>query len=151
MPSVDTTRILIISTNGFEQSELEVPRDRLREAGATVHVASPDGYTIRGWDGDDWGRMAEVELSVADVSVDDYDALVLGSVEASQFTSDQLQMVADFVSEDKEVVFHSENGILGMGPLQTKRTYDPWIVNAGKQNVTLRTGASIVHHADIAM
>ena len=39
MPKIDEAKILIIATHGFEQSELEVPRDRLREKGATVHVA----------------------------------------------------------------------------------------------------------------
>lgn len=57
-------------------------------------------------------------------------------------------MVSDFVSDDREVVLQSENGILGMGPLQTWDNLDTWIVNAGKQNVTLKTGASIVGHAD---
>jgi 3-oxoadipate CoA-transferase beta subunit len=57
-------------------------------------------------------------------------------------------MVSDFVPEDREVVLQSENGILGMGPLQTWDNLDTWIVNAGKQNVTLKTGASIVGHAD---
>lgn len=40
-------KILIIATHGFEQSELEVPRDRLREAGATVKVASPGRHRGR--------------------------------------------------------------------------------------------------------
>lgn len=57
-------------------------------------------------------------------------------------------MVSDFVSDEREVVLQSENGILGMGPLQTWDNLDTWIVNAGKQNVTLKTGASIVGHAD---
>ena len=57
-------------------------------------------------------------------------------------------LVGDYVPETREVIFQSENGILGMGPLQTKRTFDPWIVNAGKQNVTLKTGASMVSHSD---
>lgn len=57
-------------------------------------------------------------------------------------------LVGDFVPETREVIFQSENGILGMGPLQTKKTFDPWIVNAGKQNVTLKTGASMVSHSD---
>ena len=56
--------------------------------------------------------------------------------------------VADFVSEDKEVVFHSENGILGMGPAPAEDQIDPWLVNAGKKAVTLLPGASLFHHAD---
>jgi 3-oxoadipate CoA-transferase beta subunit len=57
-------------------------------------------------------------------------------------------LVGNYIPEDREVVLQSENGILGMGPLQTRANLDTWIVNAGKQNVTLRTGASIVGHAD---
>ena len=57
-------------------------------------------------------------------------------------------LVGNFVPADREVVFQSENGIVGMGPLQKPDQLDTWIVNAGKQNVTLKTGAAIVGHAD---
>jgi 3-oxoadipate CoA-transferase beta subunit len=57
-------------------------------------------------------------------------------------------MVGNFIPEGREVILQSENGIVGMGPLQKKHELDTWIVNAGKQNVTLKTGAAIVHHAD---
>jgi len=56
--------------------------------------------------------------------------------------------ICDLVSADREVIFHSENGILGMGPKPTPDQLDPWLVNAGKQAVTLRPGASLFHHAD---
>ena len=56
--------------------------------------------------------------------------------------------VGDYVPDTREVIFHSENGIVGMGPVATGNEVDTWIINAGKQNVTLRTGAAIVHHAD---
>lgn len=57
-------------------------------------------------------------------------------------------LVADRVPPDREVVFHSENGILGMGPAPTAEAVDPWLINAGKQHVTLRTGGAFFHHAD---
>jgi 3-oxoadipate CoA-transferase beta subunit len=57
-------------------------------------------------------------------------------------------LVGDYVPAEREVIFHSENGLVGMGPLQKKGQLDTWIVNAGKQNVSLKTGAAIVHHAD---
>ena len=57
-------------------------------------------------------------------------------------------MVADHVPLEREVIFHSENGVLGMGPAPAKEKIDPWLVNAGKQHVTLRTGGSFCHHAD---
>jgi 3-oxoadipate CoA-transferase beta subunit len=57
-------------------------------------------------------------------------------------------LVSDFVPADREVVFHSENGVLGMGPAPAPEAVDPWLINAGKQHVTLRTGGAYVHHAD---
>ncbi len=57
-------------------------------------------------------------------------------------------LVADHVPAEREVVFHSENGILGMGPAPAPDAVDPWLINAGKQHVTLRTGGSFCHHAD---
>jgi len=77
MTAIENAKILIIATDGFEQSELEVPRDKLREAGAEVHVASPDGNTIKGWDEKDWGREVPVDKKVSEAEVGDYDAIVL--------------------------------------------------------------------------
>ncbi len=74
---ISSASILIVSDNGFEQSELEVPRDALRDHGATVHVATPDGAAIRGWQGKDWGQTVEADLSLNDADMEDYDALVL--------------------------------------------------------------------------
>ena len=56
--------------------------------------------------------------------------------------------VADHVPLEREVIFHSENGVLGMGPAPAKDNIDPWLINAGKQYVTLRAGGSFCHHAD---
>jgi 3-oxoadipate CoA-transferase beta subunit len=56
--------------------------------------------------------------------------------------------VADYVPEAREVVFQSENGILGMGPAPEPDKINRWLINAGKQYITLRTGASYMHHAD---
>ncbi len=57
-------------------------------------------------------------------------------------------LVSDHSPAGKEVIIHSENGIVGMGPQPAPEDTNPWLVNAGKQYVTLVPGASIVHHAD---
>ena len=57
-------------------------------------------------------------------------------------------LVADHVPADREVIFHSENGVLGMGPAPEPGAVDPWLINAGKQHVALRTGGAYVNHAD---
>ncbi len=57
-------------------------------------------------------------------------------------------LVADCVPPEREVIFHSENGVLGMGPAPAPGLADPWLINAGKQHVTLRPGGAYSHHAD---
>jgi 3-oxoadipate CoA-transferase beta subunit len=57
-------------------------------------------------------------------------------------------LVADHVPPEREVVLHSENGILGMGPAPAKHKENPWLVNASTQRVSIRPGGSYVHHAD---
>src|SRR5215213_635091 len=57
-------------------------------------------------------------------------------------------MVANHVPAEREVIFQSENGVVGMGPAPEKGSEDPWLINAGKQLITLAKGASFVGHAD---
>ena len=70
-------RVLIIATDGFEQSELMEPKRLLEEAGAEVTVASLRPGEIRGWDKENWGESVAVDLLVGNVSAEDYDALLL--------------------------------------------------------------------------
>ncbi|MCP2032509.1 3-oxoadipate CoA-transferase beta subunit [Okibacterium sp. HSC-33S16] len=56
--------------------------------------------------------------------------------------------VANFLPEDLEVILHTENGMLGMGPEPQPGEIDPDLINAGKQPVTERPGAAYFHHAD---
>jgi 3-oxoadipate CoA-transferase beta subunit len=57
-------------------------------------------------------------------------------------------LVADQVPEDREVIFQSENGVIGFGPAPAADAVNPWLINAGKQPVTLRKGGAYIHHAD---
>ena len=57
-------------------------------------------------------------------------------------------MVADKLPADREIVLHSENGILGMGPAPAPGAEDSDLINAGKQPVTLLPGGAFFHHAD---
>jgi len=58
------------------------------------------------------------------------------------------EMVAAFVPEGREVVYHTENGVLGFGPPPEPGEEIPELINAGKKPITLRPGASFFHHAD---
>src|SRR6202008_779423 len=57
-------------------------------------------------------------------------------------------LFSNFDFGDKQIIFHSENGVIGYGPLAAPGKEDLHLVNAGGQHVTLKPGAAIVHHAD---
>ena len=58
------------------------------------------------------------------------------------------EMVANYIPEDREIFFHSENGILGMGPAPKPGKEDGNLINAGKKPVTLLPGGSYFNHTD---
>ena len=57
-------------------------------------------------------------------------------------------LCSNYVDPSKEIIFHSENGVIGYGPLAPPGQEDKHLVNAGGQNVTAVPGMAIVHHAD---
>jgi 3-oxoadipate CoA-transferase beta subunit len=58
------------------------------------------------------------------------------------------ELVAAYVPEDREVIYHTENGLLGMGPPPAPGAGEPELINAGKRQVTANPGAAYFHHAD---
>lgn len=70
-------RIAILATDGFEQSELEKPRDALHDAGADTDVIAPKGRSIRGWEDDKFGGSMPVDVALDDADPENYDGLLL--------------------------------------------------------------------------
>jgi len=58
------------------------------------------------------------------------------------------EKVAQYVPEGREVIYHTENGLLGMGKAPPPGEEDPELINAGKKHVTAIPGAAYFHHAD---
>ena len=135
-------RVLILATNGFEQSELEVPRDRLSEAGAEVHVASPEAGVIRGWSGDDWGQAVKVDVALTGATDADYDALVLpgGQINPDllRVNDDALALIKAFYAAGKPIaaICHApwllvEAGIAKNRKMTSYRSIKTDVINAG--------------------
>ena len=82
-------RILIIATDGFEQSELMEPKSILEKAGAETTVASLEDGSIKGWKDGNWGDSVDVDLTIDEVATGDYDALLLPG---GQINPDVLRM-----------------------------------------------------------
>jgi protease I len=90
----NSRRVAILTENGFEQSELVSPKEALEKAGHQVEIVSPQREKVKAWDKDHWGIELPVDKHVTDVTVDDYDALLLpGGV----FNPDKLRMDHDAV------------------------------------------------------
>ena len=140
--SLDGKRILILATNGFEQSELEVPRDKLKAAGAHVDVVSPEAGEIKGWDKKDWGRPVKVDKPLSGAKADDYDAIVLpgGQINPDllRVNSDALALIKAFFLAGKTVaaVCHApwlliETGIAKGLKMTSYKSIKTDVMNAG--------------------
>jgi protease I len=139
---LDGKRILILATHGFEQSELEVPRDRLKAAGAQVDVVSPEKGEIKGWDMKDWGRPVKVDKPLSDAREGDYDAIVLpgGQINPDllRINPDALKLIKAFYDAGKTVaaVCHApwllvETGLAKGRKMTSYKSIKTDVINAG--------------------
>jgi protease I len=107
MSEISNARIVILATHGFEQSELMVPRQKLRDAGAEVVIVSPEKGEIRGWKEKDWGESVAVDKSLDQVRADDYEAIVLpgGQINPDllRVNTKALQLIREFIDSGKVV------------------------------------------------
>ena len=120
MTDISDKRIAILAADGFEQSELQVPKQRLEDAGAKVDVISLKTGEIWGWDRDDWGEPVEVDRTIDAVQVDEYDALV---IPGGQINPDLLRADEDAVAFVKEF-YASKKPLAAI-------CHAPWLIEAG--------------------
>lgn len=85
-----------------------------------------------------WNREQIAEKIALDIPDGSYVNLGIGLPE----------LVANYIPGDREVIFHTENGLLGVGPSPSKDAEDDELINAGKKPVTAIKGAAFFHHAD---
>jgi protease I len=92
-------RVLIVATDGFEQSELVQPKQKLEEQGIEITIASLETGEIKGWEDGDWGESVSVDITVDDASANDYDALLLPG---GQMNPDALRMSGNVINLIRE-------------------------------------------------
>lgn len=136
------TKVMILATDGFEQSELEKPRDTLEKAGIETSVVSLKAGTIKGWDRDDWGNEVDVDAVLSDVTAGDFDALMLpgGQINPDKLRleDDVIEIIKDFDSAGKPIaaICHAP-WLLAEANLVDGRTVTGWpsirtdLMNAG--------------------
>lgn len=144
MADISGKKIMILATHGFEQAELEVPLQKLRETGATVDVVAPEGGEIKGWDQTDWGRPVKVDKTLNEVSAQDYDAIVLPGGQLNpdylRVNHDAIALIEAFYSAGKTVaaVCHApwlliEAGIVKGHNVTSYKSIKTDVINAGGQ------------------
>ena len=101
------TRVAALVAKGFEQIELDEPRGALEQAGATVHIVSPESGTVRGWNHTEWGDEVKVDRQLHDARAEDYDALLLpgGVMNPDKLRMNQkaVQLVRAFYDQGKPI------------------------------------------------
>jgi protease I len=107
VPMIDQSKVLILATDGFEQSELFKPRASLIDAGATVTLASIKTDPIQGMKHDEKGSTITPDMALGGVRAEDYDALLIpGGVanpDTMRMEEDALRIVRDFFAANKTV------------------------------------------------
>ena len=100
-------RVLIIATDGFEQSELMEPKAALEAAGFETVVASPKAGEIKGWKDGNWGESVPVDAELDSVSEGDFDPLLLpgGQMNPDILRMDErvIDLIEDFNDAEKPI------------------------------------------------
>jgi len=138
-----STRVAILSENGFEQSELIEPKKALEQAGATVEIVSPQSK-IKGWQNKNWGDEIAVDRKLDEAKPDEYDALVLpGGVmnpDKLRINERAIQFIRHFVDTGKPIaaICHGPWPLIEAGGLKGRKVTS-WpslktdLTNAGAQ------------------
>ena len=107
MEILNNRKIAILTENGFEESELVSPKKALEDAGATVHIVSPQKEKVQAMKDHQWSIECSVDKHISEAHADDYDGLLLpGGVfnpDKLRTNAEALQFVRDFFSAGKPV------------------------------------------------
>jgi len=117
-------KVAILTENGFEEVELTSPKQALEEAGATVHIVSPQKEKVKGWNHDHWSIEVPVDKNISDAKAGDYDALMLpGGVlnpDRLRRNKEAVEFAKDFLETGKPVaaICHGPQLLIETGLLE---------------------------------
>jgi protease I len=120
-------KIAALVDHGFEQSELLEPRKALEQAGAEVHVVSPQNSEVKGWAHTDWGEKVRVDRELSAARAADYDGLLLpGGVmnpDHLRGNPEAVAFVKEFVTANKPIaaICHGPWTLIEAGAVKGRR------------------------------
>lgn len=124
MANLNGKTVAILTENGFEEVELTSPKKALEDAGATVHVVSPQKSKVKAWHHDHWSIEVPVDKNISEVKSEDYDALMLpGGVlnpDKLRKNKDAVEFAKDFLEAGKPVaaICHGPQLLIETGLLE---------------------------------
>jgi protease I len=116
--------VAILTENGFEEVELTSPKAALEEAGAIVHIISPQKEKVKGWKHDHWSIELPVDKNLSDARAGDYDAVMLpgGVLNPDQLrrNKEAVEFAKDFIETGKPVaaICHGPQLLIETGLLE---------------------------------
>lgn len=120
-------KVAILATHGFEESELKSPKEAIEQQGWTAEIIAPEAGSIKSWAEKNWGAEYPVDRILAEVSVSDYDALVLpGGVinpDKLRTNEDALSFVKAFFDQKKPVaaICHGPWTLINAGVVEGRK------------------------------
>jgi len=126
MGKLSGKKVAILTENGFEEVELTSPKKALEEAGAEVHIVSPQKEKVKAWDHDHWSIELPVDVPLERADVEDYDALLIpGGVinpDKMRVNQDCVDFAQQFLEEGKIVaaICHGPQLLIETGMLRGK-------------------------------
>lgn len=135
-------KVAILTENGFEEVELTSPMNALEQAGATVHIISPQKDKVKAWNHDHWSIELQVDKNLSDANPEDYDMLVLpGGVlnpDKLRLNKEAVSFTQHFLEQGKPVaaICHGPQTLIETGMIDGKTMTSYWsvktdLVNAG--------------------
>ncbi len=124
MKSLKGKKVAILTETGFEEVELTSPKQALEEAGAAVHIVSPQQEKVKAWDHDHWSIELNVDKHIDEVQETDYDALVLpgGVLNPDKLRTNEkaVAFTRDFLESGKPVaaICHGPQTLIETGLLE---------------------------------
>jgi protease I len=134
--------VAILTESGFEEVELTSPKKALEDAGATVHIVSPQKEKVKGWDHDHWSIELPVDVHISNAKFDDYDGLVVpgGVMNPDKLRGDKesVEFAQQFLETGKPLaaICHGpqlliETGVLSGREMTSYHSIKTDLVNAG--------------------
>jgi protease I len=140
MENLEGKKIAILTENGFEEVELTSPKKALEQAGATVHIISPQKDKVKAWDHDHWSIELPVDLNISKAKPDDYDALMIpGGVinpDKMRLNKDCVEFARQFLEEHKPVgaICHGPQLLIETGMLEGRTMTSYYSIRTDLEN-----------------